>query len=100
MEQLVILLRRAVQNVGTPSQGLPDFCLPKGAGPLFPVFLAGLMDGTAKQQGQSALGLSKVVHRTSADAIKPFLTTIVGASASAEDVPEGDGQPINDSVRA
>ncbi|CAD6986051.1 unnamed protein product [Tilletia controversa] len=78
MEQLVVPLRRAVENVGTPGQGLPGFCLPKGAAPLVPVFLAGLMNGTAEQREQGALGLSDIVERTSADAIKPFVTTIVG----------------------
>ncbi|CAD6915527.1 unnamed protein product, partial [Tilletia controversa] len=77
MEQLVVPLRRAVENVGTPGQGLPGFCLPKGAAPLVPVFLAGLMNGTAEQREQGALGLSDIVERTSADAIKPFVTTIV-----------------------
>ncbi|KAE8244826.1 hypothetical protein A4X13_0g6225, partial [Tilletia indica] len=78
MEQLVVPLRRSVENVGTPGQGLPGFCRPKGAGPLIPVFLAGLMNGTAEQREQGALGLSDIVERTSADAIKPFVTTIVG----------------------
>ncbi|KAK0554986.1 translational activator of GCN4 [Tilletia horrida] len=78
MEQLVVPLRRAVENVGEPGQGLPGFCRPKGVGPLVPVFLAGLMNGTAEQREQGAMGLSDIVERTSAEAIKPFVTTIVG----------------------
>ncbi|KAK0553938.1 translational activator of GCN4 [Tilletia horrida] len=78
MEQLVVPLRRSVENVGAPGQGLPGFCRPKGVGPLVPVFLAGLMNGTAEQREQGAMGLSDIVERTSADAIKPFVTTIVG----------------------
>jgi len=78
MEQLVVPLRRAVENVGAPGEPLPGFCRPKGVGPLVPVFLAGLMNGTAEQREQGAMGLSDIVERTSAEAIKSFVTTIVG----------------------
>ncbi|KAN0062681.1 translational activator of GCN4 [Thecaphora frezii] len=78
MEGLVVPLRRTLEGVGSPGKLLPGLCRPKGAAPLVPVFLAGLMNGTAEQRQYGALGLSDIVDRTSADAIKPFVTSMIG----------------------
>ncbi|PWN50148.1 ARM repeat-containing protein [Violaceomyces palustris] len=78
MEGLVVATRRTLENTGMPGRDLPGLCRPKGAGPLIPVFLAGLMNGTAEQREQGAMGLADIVERTSADAIKPFVTSMIG----------------------
>ncbi|SPO29720.1 related to translation activator GCN1 [Ustilago trichophora] len=78
LEGLVVPLRRSLENTGAAGRDLPGLCRPKGASPLVPVFLAGLMNGTADQRQNGALGLSDIVERTSADAIKPFVTSMIG----------------------
>ncbi|PWY99964.1 ARM repeat-containing protein [Testicularia cyperi] len=78
LEGLVVPLHRSLENTGAPGRDLAGLCRPKGAGPLVPVFLAGLMNGNAEQRQNGALGLSDIVERTSADAIKPFVTSMIG----------------------
>lgn len=78
MEGLVVPMRRTVESTGMAGREVAGFCRPKGVGPIVPVFLAGLMNGTAEQREQGALGLADLVERTSADAIKPFVTIMVG----------------------
>lgn len=78
LEGLVVPLRRSLENTGSAGRELPGLCRPKGASPLVPVFLAGLMNGTPDQRQNGALGLSDIVERTSADAIKPFVTSMIG----------------------
>ncbi|SPO30832.1 related to translation activator GCN1 [Ustilago trichophora] len=78
LEGLVVPLRRSLENTGAAGRDLPGLCRPKGASPLVPVFLAGLMNGTADQRQNGALGLSDIVERTSAEAIKPFVTSMIG----------------------
>ncbi|CDS01548.1 related to translation activator GCN1 [Sporisorium scitamineum] len=78
LEGLVVPLRRSLENTGAPGRELAGLCRPKGASPLVPVFLAGLMNGTPDQRQNGALGLSDIVERTSADAIKPFVTSMIG----------------------
>ena len=78
MEMLVFSTRQVLQGVGVPHSDLPGFCLPKGISAVLPIFLQGLMNGTAEQRTQSALGISDIVDRTSIDALKPFVTQITG----------------------
>ena len=78
LEGLVVPLRRSLENTGAPGRELAGLCRPKGAAPLVPVFLAGLMNGTLDQRQNGALGLSDIVERTSSDAIKPFVTSMIG----------------------
>ncbi|KAG0302645.1 translational activator of GCN4 [Dissophora globulifera] len=78
LEGLAQSVRRSVRAVGTPGVDLPGFCLPKGIAPLLPIFLQGLMNGSNSIREVSALGISDLIQRTSADALKPFVTQITG----------------------
>jgi hypothetical protein len=78
MESLVISTRQIVQQVGVAGHDLPGFCLPKGIDAILPIFLQGLVNGSVEQRTQSALAISDIIDRTSADALKPFVTKITG----------------------
>jgi hypothetical protein len=78
MEALVFSTRQILQNVGVAGSNLPGFGLPKGINAILPIFLQGLMNGTAEQRTQSALAISDIVDRTSGDSLKPFVTQITG----------------------
>ncbi|KAK5172391.1 hypothetical protein LTR04_006393 [Oleoguttula sp. CCFEE 6159] len=78
MESLVISTRQVLSQVGVPGSNLPGFSLPKGISAVLPIFLQGLMNGTAEQRTQAALAISDIIDRTSPDALKPFVTQITG----------------------
>ncbi|KAL8902088.1 MAG: hypothetical protein Q9207_004884 [Kuettlingeria erythrocarpa] len=78
MEALVFSTRTVLQQVGVAGHNLPGFSLPKGINAILPIFLQGLMNGTADQRTQAALAISDVIDRTSADGLKPFVTQITG----------------------
>jgi HEAT-like repeat len=78
MESLVFSTRQVLQGVGVPGSNLPGFALPKGINAILPIFLQGLMNGTAEQRTQSALAISDIVDRTSGDSLRPFVTQITG----------------------
>ncbi|CAI2178661.1 6583_t:CDS:10, partial [Funneliformis geosporum] len=78
LEQMVIPTRRSVKSVGVPDVDLPGFCLPKGISPILPIFLQGLMYGTVEIREQSALGIGDLIQRTSAEALRSFVTQITG----------------------
>jgi hypothetical protein len=78
MEALVFSTRQVLQHVGVAGSNLPGFGLPKGINAILPIFLQGLMNGTAEQRTQAALGISDIVDRTSGDSLKPFVTQITG----------------------
>lgn len=78
MEALVFSTRQILQQVGVPGHNLPGFLLPKGINAILPIFLQGLMNGTADQRTHAALAISDIVDRTNADSLKPFVTQITG----------------------
>ena len=78
MESLVFSTRQVLQQVGVAGSNLPGFCIPKGINGILPIFLQGLMNGTAEQRTQSALAISDIIDRTSPDGLKPFVTNITG----------------------
>ena len=78
MEALVFSTRQILQQVGVPGHNLPGFLLPKGINAILPIFLQGLMNGTADQRTHAALAISDIIDRTSADSLKPFVTQITG----------------------
>jgi HEAT repeat protein len=77
-EELVVPARRAVQAVGVAGCDVPGFCLPKGISCILPIFLQGLMYGTTDVREQSAIAIGDLIDRTSAAALKPFVTQITG----------------------
>ena len=78
MEALVLSTRQILQQVGVPGHNLPGFLLPKGINAILPIFLQGLMNGTADQRTHAALAISDMVDRTNAESLKPFVTQITG----------------------
>lgn len=78
MEALVPSTRQTLLLVGVPGVNLPGFELPKGINAILPIFLQGLMNGTADQRTAAALAISDIVDRTSENSLKPFVTQITG----------------------
>lgn len=78
MESLVGSTRQVLLQIGVKGSNLPGFSLPKGINAILPIFLQGLMNGSAEQRTQAALAISDIVDRTSADGLKPFVTQITG----------------------
>ncbi|KAF2173884.1 hypothetical protein M409DRAFT_16153 [Zasmidium cellare ATCC 36951] len=78
MESLVISTKQTLNQVGVAGHALPGFSLPKGINAILPIFLQGLMNGSAEQRTQAALALSDLIDRTSAESLKPFVTQITG----------------------
>ncbi|OAA72762.1 Armadillo-like helical [Akanthomyces lecanii RCEF 1005] len=78
MESLVPSTRQTLQRVGVAGADLRGFELPKGINAILPIFLQGLMNGTADQRVHAALGISDIVDRTSEASLKPFVTQITG----------------------
>jgi hypothetical protein len=78
MESLVISTRQVLGQVGVAGSDLPGFSLPKGINAILPIFLQGLMNGTAEQRAQAALAISDIIDRTSGESLRPFVTQITG----------------------
>ncbi|XP_062084326.1 protein ILITYHIA [Humulus lupulus] len=57
---------------------IPGFCLPKALQPLLPIFLQGLISGSAELREQAALGLGELVEVTSEQSLKEFVIPITG----------------------
>ncbi|KAF9610038.1 hypothetical protein IFM89_019766, partial [Coptis chinensis] len=57
---------------------IPGFCLPKCLQPLLPVFLQGLISGSAELREQAAQGLGELIEVTSEQALKEFVVPITG----------------------
>eukprot|EP00252_Welwitschia_mirabilis_P007794 TRINITY_DN19495_c0_g1_i1.p1 TRINITY_DN19495_c0_g1~~TRINITY_DN19495_c0_g1_i1.p1 ORF type:complete len:999 (+),score=244.81 TRINITY_DN19495_c0_g1_i1:58-2997(+) len=57
---------------------IPGFCLPKALQPVLPVYLQGLMSGSADLREQAAEGLGELIDVTSETALKPFVVPITG----------------------
>ncbi|GAB4855804.1 eIF-2-alpha kinase activator GCN1 [Ancistrocladus abbreviatus] len=57
---------------------IPGFCLPKALQPLLPIFLQGLMSGSADLREQAALGLGELIEVTSEQTLKDFVIPITG----------------------
>ena len=79
MEALVTSTRQTLRHIGAPGQDLPGFSLiPKGITAILPIFLQGLVNGSADQKTQSTLAISDIVDRTSPEGLKPSALIITG----------------------
>lgn len=78
MESLVTSTRQSLHQVGVAGHDLAGFSLPKGINAILPIFLQGLINGSAEQRTQAALAISEIIDKTSADSLKPFVTQITG----------------------
>ncbi|GAB7360485.1 hypothetical protein MBLNU230_g8436t1 [Neophaeotheca triangularis] len=78
MESLVSSTKTTLNQVGVAGHNLPGFSLPKGINAILPIFLQGLMNGSAEQRTQAALAISDLIDRTSPEGLKPFVTNITG----------------------
>ena len=78
MESLVVSTRQTLNQVGVAGHDLPGFSLPKGINAILPIFLQGLMNGSAEQRTQAALAISDLVDRTSPEGLRPSVTQITG----------------------
>ncbi|XP_061366387.1 protein ILITYHIA [Gastrolobium bilobum] len=57
---------------------VPGFCLPKALQPILPIFLQGLISGSAELREQAALGLGELIEVTSEQSLKEFVIPITG----------------------
>ncbi|KAG9447741.1 hypothetical protein H6P81_013869 [Aristolochia fimbriata] len=57
---------------------VPGFCLPKALQPLLPVYLQGLISGSAELREQAAEGLGELIQVTSEQVLKEFVVKITG----------------------
>ncbi|RMZ81392.1 hypothetical protein DV738_g2224, partial [Chaetothyriales sp. CBS 135597] len=78
MESLVGPTKQVLQQAGTAGSVLAGFALPKGIFPVLQIFLQGLMNGTADQRVQAAMGISDIIDRAGPDSLKPYVTHITG----------------------
>ncbi|XP_042484650.1 protein ILITYHIA [Macadamia integrifolia] len=57
---------------------VPGFCLPKALQPLLPIFLQGLISGSAELREQASQGLGELIEVTSEQTLKDFVVPITG----------------------
>nr|CAD1820930.1 unnamed protein product [Ananas comosus var. bracteatus] len=57
---------------------IPGLCLPKALQPLLPIFLQGLISGSAETREQAAQGLGELIDVTSEKTLKDFVVPITG----------------------
>lgn len=57
---------------------VPGFCLPKGIGPILPIFRESLLIGNPETKELAALGLSEIIHLTSPEGLKTSVVNIAG----------------------
>ncbi|KAM0941961.1 putative armadillo-like helical, translational activator Gcn1, TOG domain-containing protein [Dioscorea sansibarensis] len=57
---------------------IPGLCLPKALQPLLPIFLQGLISGSAETKEQAAEGLGELIDLTSEQTLKDFVVPITG----------------------
>jgi len=50
----------------------------QGITPILPIFREGILNGSAEVKESAAVGLTELIRRTSADALKPSVVNITG----------------------
>ncbi|KAL3236074.1 Gcn1p [Nakaseomyces bracarensis] len=78
LEKLVQPAKQALQRTGKQGEDLAAFALPRGPSCVLPIFLHGLMYGSAEEREVSAIAIADVVSKTPAANLKPFVSSITG----------------------
>eukprot|EP00735_Rhodelphis_limneticus_P006871 TRINITY_DN1932_c0_g1::TRINITY_DN1932_c0_g1_i1::g.23049::m.23049 TRINITY_DN1932_c0_g1::TRINITY_DN1932_c0_g1_i1::g.23049 ORF type:complete len:2717 (+),score=940.13,sp/F4I893/ILA_ARATH/35.18/0.0,HEAT/PF02985.17/1.4e+03,HEAT/PF02985.17/1.4e+03,HEAT/PF02985.17/1.9e+03,HEAT/PF02985.17/67,HEAT/PF02985.17/6.2e+03,HEAT/PF02985.17/34,HEAT/PF02985.17/3.3e+03,HEAT/PF02985.17/0.11,HEAT/PF02985.17/0.013,HEAT/PF02985.17/0.069,HEAT/PF02985.17/1.4e+03,HEAT/PF02985.17/0.012,HEAT/PF02985.17/8e+03,HEAT/PF02985.17 len=80
----ISFLRDAIEGVVSDDRSknksfvLPGFCLPKGLGPILPMFLHALTVGTPDIRESAALGIGELISLTSEEGLRPFVVQTTG----------------------
>jgi len=61
-----------------PAYGLVCARVCQGITPILPIFREGILNGSAEVKESAAVGLTELIRRTSADALKPSVVNITG----------------------
>lgn len=78
LARLVKPAKQALELASVRDTDLPGFCLPRGPGAVLPIFLHGLMYGSADQKAAAAAGLADVISTTPAAVLRLFATAVTG----------------------
>ncbi|KAJ2457080.1 translational activator of GCN4, partial [Coemansia sp. RSA 2322] len=71
-------LPQAGAGGGQGGRTLPGFNLPKGVGPLLPIYSQGLLTGSPDTKERAVRGMARLVRFTDPAALRPFATAITG----------------------
>ncbi|KAJ1957567.1 translational activator of GCN4, partial [Linderina pennispora] len=71
-------VKRATDSLPVGTTTLPGFDLPKGVGPILPIYAQGLLVGSADSKERAVRGMARLVRFTSPAALRPFATGITG----------------------
>ncbi|KAI9228900.1 MAG: armadillo-type protein [Piptocephalis tieghemiana] len=70
---------RLVKKLIGPTECVAGFSLPKGLGPIMPIFTNGLLGGSVDAREQSALGMDEIIRLTEPMALKTYVTQMTGS---------------------
>ncbi|KAJ2156568.1 translational activator of GCN4, partial [Coemansia sp. RSA 552] len=71
-------VQHATQSLPKGQKTLPGFNLPKGVGPLLPIYSQGLLTGSAENKERAVRGMARLVRFTDPSALRLFATGITG----------------------
>ncbi|PIA14179.1 ARM repeat-containing protein [Coemansia reversa NRRL 1564] len=71
-------VQQATDSLPHGQKTLPGFNLPKGIGPLLPIYAQGLLAGSPSTKERAVRGMARMVRFTDSAALRPFATGITG----------------------
>ncbi|KAJ2804563.1 translational activator of GCN4 [Coemansia guatemalensis] len=71
-------VQQATESLPRGQKTLPGFNLPKGIGPLLPIYAQGLLAGSPSTKERAVRGMARMVRFTDSTALRPFATGITG----------------------
>ncbi|KAJ1666586.1 translational activator of GCN4 [Coemansia sp. RSA 1646] len=71
-------VQRATESLPQNQPTMPGFNLPKGIGPLLPIYSQGLLTGTPDTKERAVRGMARLVQFTDPSALRLFATNITG----------------------